>query len=224
MISPGLSSTCRVALFSAALGLVAGSTSARGAIVLSSNLASASDGTSAVTGSSYLASSFSTDGSAYLLNSVGLLLQNSSAGKAELDLYSDGGLQPGTLLATLNAPTTYTTTLATNTFTAGTGSAFKLAANTTYWVVLKALGGEFDWSYTGVDTGTGAGFSESWDSSDDAGVSWFNFSSEPNQLSVTATAITSSGAVPEPGSLGLLGLGLLGLLGHRIRDRSRAAG
>ncbi len=176
---------------------------ARADFDLSDNLSQASTGTEAAIGSNWLTSSFGTDGSSYKLSSITLLLANSVAGKAELDLYSDGGLEPGSLVGVLASPTAYSSTLANTTFTA---SGITLGANSTYWVVLHATSGEFDWSWTDSDLGTGVGFQDSWGQSTDAGVSWFTFDDSPVQMSVIATQ-----AVPEPASLVLCGLGAASL-------------
>src|SRR5262249_42151328 len=115
-------------------------------VILSDNLSAASAGTETATGDTWLTASFGTDGSAYTLESVTLLMARTSVGEqAELDLHTDGGLQPGSLVGTLTTPASIPTTLSDVTFTA---SGLDLAANSTYWVVLKATSGSFDWSWT----------------------------------------------------------------------------
>lgn len=210
-----LSWSGRIALF-AAIGLASTGSTTRAGIVLSENLSNANSGVEAATGADWLASSFGTDSATYRLNSVTLLLQNPTAGLAELDIYSDGGFQPGSLVGTLASPTGFSSGLSDETFTT---TGITLAANTTYWVVLHALSGEFDWGYTFDDSGRGAGFQDNWAASFDSGADWFDEGNSPTQMSVVATA----SAVPEPASAALLLAGLAAPLGLRLRRRARDA-
>jgi hypothetical protein len=190
---------------------------ARADFILSNNLTAANGGTEAATGDTWLTAGFATDGSSYSLTSVTLLLARASiGGTAEVDIYDDGGLEPGSLVGTLTSPGTYSSTLSATTFGA---SGITLAGNSTYWVVLKATTGEFDWGWASNTGGSGVGFQHTWGSSDDAGVTWFTYDSYPTQMSVSVAA---PGAVPEPGSIALLGLGLAAPVGYRlIRHRGR---
>ncbi len=151
---------------------------------LSDNLSDTSGGTETATGTDYVAASFTTGTSAFTLNSVALELAATTAGAATVSIYSDGGLQPGTLLETLTNPSTIPTALTADSFTS-TGLA--LAANTTYWIVLAAPSGTYDWSWTADDTGSGTGFTDTWASSTDGGSTWFAYDSSPTQFNVTAT-------------------------------------
>ena len=191
-------------------------------VVLSDNITGVSNGgTEAATGASWLASSFGTGNATYKLDTVTLLLENSVAGAAVVDIYSNGGLQPGSLVGTLISPTSYIGPLVETTFTA---SDITLSANSTYWVVLRAAQGEFDWGWASSDSGAGVGFQDTWSSSSDGGSSWFTYvgpDSYPLQMIVTATV------VPEPGSITLLGAGagllLLGLRHLRQRTSTHPA-
>ena len=194
------------ALFGAAL-LPAGAQT-----ILSNNLSSPSGGADTATGTNWLTASFNTNASAYTLNNVTLLLANTSAGAAEVDIYADGGLQPGTLLGTLASPGSYSATLANTTFTT---SGLSLAANSTYWTVLKANSGSFDLSFANDDSSTGSGFTDTYGNSPDAGATWFTFQGFPYQMSVTATAT----AVPEPGTIALLASGSLFGAGCLLKRR-----
>lgn len=184
--------------------------------ILSNNLSEPTGGTEAATGDTWLTASFGTDTSAYDLTSVTLLLQRTSiGGTAELDIYSDGGLEPGSLLGTLTSPGSISTSLGETTFTA---SGITLSSDSTYWLVLKATSGEFDWGWAGDNSGSGVGFQHTWGVSDDEGATWFTYDSYPTQMLVSATA------VPEPTSMVLLGLGALAILGYRLQPRQRLDG
>ncbi len=184
-------------------------------VVLSDNITGVTTGgTEAATGSTWLAASFGTGDATYQLDSVTLLLENSVAGAAVVDIYTDGGQQPGSFVGTLTSPSSYLGPLVETTFTA---SGITLSADSTYWVVLYATSGEFDWGWASSDSGTGVGFQDTWSSSSDGGNTWFTFvgpDSYPTQMIVTAS-------VPEPGSLSLLGLGAGLLLLHQRHRRRR---
>src|SRR6266704_1861033 len=94
---------------------------------LSNNLTATTAGTESATGDTWLAASFGTGASAYTLNSVTLLLANTTAGQAAAYIYTDSGLKPGALLGTLVAPTSNSSTVAQATFTI---SGVALSANT----------------------------------------------------------------------------------------------
>jgi hypothetical protein len=149
-----------------------------------------------------------------------LLLANSTSGAAELDLYSDGLLAPGALIGQLTSPATYSSGLTDTSFSA---SGITLAANTTYWIVLKAATGAFDWSWTDDNTGTGSGYQGIWGTSLDAGNTWFTYTVFPTQFSVTTSASATAPA-PEPGTWMLSAAGLLvgcGAFRRRMKLRGR---
>ena len=174
---------------------------------ISSNLSNTTAGTEAAAGDTWLTASFGTDSSSAVLSSVILLLSNPIPGAAELDLYTDTTLQPGSLVGTLTAPASYTTALSGVTFTSG---GLSLSGNTTYWLVLKALSGEFDWAWTADNSGNGNGFQGAWGISTDAGSTWYTYDVYPTQFSVTTTdpaAVVSDAA--EPGMALLVGILLL---------------
>lgn len=188
---------------------------ARADFSVSNNLAAASGGAEAASGLTYLAAGFGSATGGQLA-SVTLKVGSSAAGAAELALYADDGLnEPGVLLGLLTQVGTVAATPSAVTWTA---SGITLAANTTYWVVLRALSGTFDWSYTAAaaGAGSGAGYQNTWGVSDDAGASWFTYDSYPTQMNV---ALASSAAVPEPSSLALCGVALAGLGGAWGRRR-----
>jgi hypothetical protein len=183
-------------------------------VVISNNLTEATGGTEAATGNTWLAASFGTDAAGDTLTAVTLELANSVAGQASVSIYADDGLdEPGALVGTLASPGSYSGTLANDTFTS---SGIKLAGSSTYWVVLKATSGEFDWGWASDSAGTGAGFQGVWGDSPDAGSTWFTDDSFPLQMSVSV----ASTSVPEPGTLALCGVGGVALLiGYGLRRR-----
>ena len=177
----------------------------RGDYSISNNLSGTSGGVELAIGSSWISAGFGSGTTGGILRSVTLLLANSAAGRAEVDIYSDAGLQPGSLVGALALSGSTTTGLSNTTFTA---SGITLAANTNYWVVLKALTGQFDWSWTASNTGTGAGYQNTWGESDDGGGTWFTYDSYPTQMNVL---LASPAAVPEPSTAVLLGIAAVGL-------------
>jgi hypothetical protein len=188
---------------------------AKADVILSSNLSDTNSGTETATGTTYLAASFGTDSSTYSLTTVSLLLANTSAGSAEVDLYTDDGYAPGSLVGTLTSPSTYSTSLTAQSFTS---SGITLSADTTYWIVLKALSGSFDWGWTADGTGTGVGYQGQWSEYVDFGTAsyWASSSDFPLQMSVSAAAAASD--APEPSALYLLlfATGLLAI-GHGLK-------
>jgi hypothetical protein len=200
-------------LSACALVFLAASRPAAADAVLSDNLTSASGGVETATGDTWLTAGFGTDGRDYDLTSITLLLQRASiGGQVELDVYDDDFLQPGSLVGSLTYSGTIGSSLSEVTFTT---TGLSLAANSSYWVVLKAVTGEFAWSWANDSDGSGAGFQHTWGSTDDAGATWFTYDSYPLQMSVMATA------VPEPGSLIPFALGAGAVLVH-FRRRSTA--
>lgn len=155
------------------------------ALDLSDNLSKATSGTESSTVSRWLAASFRTDSSgANHLTSVTLLLANTEPGTAALELYSDAGLEPADLVATLTSPESYSSTPEPAIFTA---SGPALESGTTYWLVLRAISGAFAWAWTADNTGAGAGFQTAWDSSEESGAAWFAQDVYPLQLKVTVS-------------------------------------
>lgn len=169
--------------------------------ILSDNLSEATADLEYLSGPVQVAAGFKTDNQSYTLDNVMLWLGNPVPGQAALSLYSDNASQPGSLIGTLISPSLYFPDLASMTFG---GNNLFLDANTSYWIVLQALSGQFTWGWTESSFGSGPGFLGNWAVSTSPGA-WTTFDSEPTQMQVNATA------TPEPSSLALLGAGLLGL-------------
>lgn len=151
--------------------------------VLFNDLTATTGGSETATGQTWFTGEFTTDGSAHSALTATLLMGQSSAGTPTLDLYDDGGLQPGNLVATFTNPASISTTLASNAFTLSNVS---LDANTKYWLVLHASSGAFDWAWTS-DTSVINGWGESFD----GGASWFAADTFPLQYSVTTPGVVT---------------------------------
>lgn len=194
-------------------------THASAAVILSDNLTKITADTETATGNTWLAASFGTGSSALTLTSATLLLSATNVSTAaELSLYSDGGLEPGTLLGNLTSPASFSTNLSPAVFTA---SGLNLAAASTYWIVLRSATGSVNWGWTLDNTGTGEGFQHTWAVSGNAGAVWFSSDIYPLQFSLTAD--TGPAAVPEPGTLSMLVGAVAAALGiKRFRQRAGA--
>jgi len=176
----------------------------------------------------WVASSFGTGNASYVLDSVTLNMARTEHNfngyvNAEVDIYTDDGSTagaPGTkrggaLTLIGNIPEYPSSNFADVTFTA---SGITLNANSTYWVVLKAVGdnGHLEWSYTNqathpyslytYDPTTTAPSSVVWHTWDISGAMIMKVEANPS-------------AVPVPSGLLLLGAGLVRLAAFRRRYR-----
>jgi|KBSMisStaDraftv2_1062788.scaffolds.fasta_scaffold623594_2 hypothetical protein len=176
------------------------------AVTLTDNLSKTSTDTEFVGGDTWIAVAFSTDNANYQISSASLLLSTPEPSTANLDLYSESSGQPGLLLSTLTSLGSFPSVASPVTFT---GSSYILSPNSTYWLVLSAPTGSFDWSWTSDNAGAGAGFLSQWAATDDAGGSWITSDIEPMQFRVLADPGTP--AVPEPGSFTLAALSMAGV-------------
>ena len=174
-----------------------------------------SDSDSASSGT-WLANQFNTDAVSYDLNSVVLNFLSAPLGTIAVDIYSDASGTPSTNLGALTNPGSFVA--GTNTFSA-TGIP-TLASSSSFWVVLRGVGGTVNWLYTG-DTPTGVGSSTNTNFSTTSGASWAGVSTgTPYMMTINATPQ----AVPEidPASFGSalsLVLGSLAVLERRRRRR-----
>jgi hypothetical protein len=193
-----------------AVGCLSASTS-RGTTVLSDNLGQTSNGIEDVSVDRWVTSSFGTDGSSYVLDSVTLRLRGE--GTVELDLYSDNAGKPGSFLGALTSPGIIPAGDSDVTFG---GNGLGLSANTTYWEVLKGVTGTPAWYWTESTSGTGVGFQHTWGFSEDAGVTWSTFTTQPQLMQVVAATPSTA---PDSASTVLLLSWCLVLLGG-VRFRS----
>jgi PEP-CTERM motif len=177
------------------------------AVTLTDNLSKSTADTEFIGGNTWIGAAFSTDNATYQISSAALLLSSSAASTAELDLYSTSSGEPAQLLSALASPASFPSGPAAVSFT---GSSYILSPNSTYWLVLKAKTGAFDWSWTSDNTGTGVGFLPQWAATDDTGTTWFTGNSEPMQFRVLADSVNP--AVPEPGTFALAALSLAGMI------------
>ncbi|MBI5759474.1 MAG: hypothetical protein HZA46_13220 [Planctomycetales bacterium] len=148
------------------------------------DLSAANGGSYAVSDATYEAGQFTTDSSTYNNLTVSLLMSQTTAGTAQLDLYTNSGIQPGTLIATFTPPASFSSSLANATFTL---SGLSLTASTDYWIVLHAPTGAYNWGWTSDFTVT-----QPWGESTDSGSIWFTDDAFPFQYSVVGSTGTTT--------------------------------
>jgi hypothetical protein len=196
-----------------------------GPVVLSDNLTEPQQFVDALSTTYWHGISFATDNNAYTLDTVTLFMElggNTAsiadvgtlavADVPEVDLYSDSGGAPGSLIAVLAALGTPSYSLQDIDF-AGGGNA--LAANTTYWIVLRALSGNVSWGYASDNNGSGIGFTDDLGYSSNSGANWSTTVGDlPDQAEVTADLV----GAPEPSTMLLTGAAFL-ILAISLRRR-----
>jgi hypothetical protein len=189
-----------------------------GPVVLTNNLSEPLQSVDALSTSYWHGISFTTDNNGYTLDTVTLFMELGGGTSSiadvgtlavgdipEVDLYSDSGGSPGSLLAVLAAIGTPSNSLQDVDFAGGGNT---LAANSTYWIVLRALSGNVSWGYAATNNGSGIGFTDDIGSSNDSGATWFTEVGDyPDQAEVTADLI----GTPEPSTLLLTGAAFLTL-------------
>jgi hypothetical protein len=171
--------------------------SAASATVLSDNITAAQGGTEVATSTHWLCAGFTTDATSHSLTSITLLMASNIDGAPQVAIYTDAGLQPGTLVGTLTNPGTFSSTPTAATFIA---SGITLSASTSYWVVLKPTSGTYAWSWTASNSGTGitsSTFTHVWGSTDD-GSAWWTDDFFPLQMTVVVDACSAPSFSTQP--------------------------
>jgi hypothetical protein len=164
----------------------------------------------------WAAQSFSTDVD-YTLTTVAALMGNASGVPDTVielrsaDASGEIDATPGGLLTQFATPD-LSGALAARTFIPS--SAVTLLAGVQYWFVVGTNSEGFDWAYTEGNGSTGPGAILNFADSSDAGATW-NYRDPENPYFIEV----SGDVVPEPGTLLLAGLGLVGL-GTRGQRRS----
>ena len=222
-----------------AVTLAAASSAQAVQLIGNTPLSGSSSGVNDLFSTQWNAAQFTTGATAYSLDSVILRAQhggNASTGLA-VEIYDDSntGLAgtAGASLAALTTSDTLGAGLADMTFTAA--SPFVLGANTTYWVVAKGTLGLGLGNNVRVATNTNA-YSGAADvlaastdltqyfCADGTGgcqmdpVDWLVSPGSPGGFNEMAFAVNGT-AVPEPGTVMLMGTGMLGLIGWRMRKQ-----
>ncbi len=196
---------------------------AQGAVTYLSNLNQASAGSLAVGSDSWLAALFitGTNANGYMLNSVQLGMADASGSPSNfmVMLYTafiGGATLPGSSLGTLNGSLNPT---AAGIYTFTSVSNLMLSPNKQYYIVLTAgtmvANGAYSWSESTFPPSSSGNWSASNGilQSANGTAPWFPTAGIA-QFAITATAI------PEPGVLGLFGLGGLAFLWNRRKTKS----
>jgi hypothetical protein len=159
----------------------------------------------------WAAQSFATNGSGYFLTSINALLgPRTGAPNIVAQLRADGpGAPTGSLLTTFTVGAVPTGGPSMVSLTPA--SVVALAPSSTYWLVLGVAGADnFGWAYEDGNVSTGPGSIGPYGYSTDGGATWppglFD-TPNPYQFQVNVRPLN---AVPEPATLGLVALGLLG--------------
>ncbi len=196
---------------------------AQGTMTVLSNLNQTATGSLAVGSDSWLAEGFfaGTNPSGYVLNSIQLEMAGGSGNPSNFTamIYNSqpGGFIPVSTIGTLNGSLN---PVAGGIFTYTPASSITLLKNKLYYIVLTAstsvANGAYEWDFTSVNSynpiGGWSGSGIFYSASD--GSSWNGFSGDYAQYAINATP------VPEPGVLGLFGLGGLAFLWHRRKSKA----
>lgn len=158
-------------------------------------------------------SSFTTGNDSYSLNSVTASFSESAEGDLNINLYSNAGSEPGTLLESLSTTDDITGSPSNHLFEPN--NLVTLDPTTTYWLIGESASGQYAWNVTnstaetaidGWTIGDGGVFSTN------GGASWSPGNSSTVQFNVDATAAS----VPFEFSPGLGLLLMTGLFGGKV--------
>ncbi len=153
-------------IVAASIGMLA---SAASAIDLSNNLGAGSLGVEVASPTRCLATSVGSGTSAHVLSAATLVLSSGNGASATLEVRAASGNEPGALVGTLYGAGAIASAPGNVTF----GGRVALAANATYWMVLRPSSGTIDWSWAGSNTGSGVAFQHTFGVSEDSGAFWW---------------------------------------------------
>lgn len=183
------------------------------------NLNSTTSGSDSVSSSGPLADSFSTGSSSFSLGQVTVKVQATTPGDGEsvvVSLLSDNASSPGSTLDTIGTINDSSLSTSLSDFALTLSTPYTLAANTTYWIELSTSNGSSAyWAWSLDQTALGVSGEQY---SDKDGI--YPDSGGPYQMELLSAAV----AAPETGTLLLLGIGLLALMGAAVVRRTRYAG
>lgn len=195
------------------LALALGSSAASATVTLHDSLFRTADVGAAVSPST-AASTFTTGSlcpTGCILGNVTLnmlIAETSTPDNITLELYSDSGAAPGSLLATLTNPTTILDSFADTIFTTQTQVA--LNSNSTYWLQLSGTGDGGSWGRTYATNGPGSWFHD---------LGFFKLEGTGNSPFIYKVEAEVSN-VPLPASVWLMSTALAGLA---VRGRRASA-
>ena len=212
----------RPLILAAIVGLFAANASAA---VLFSTLGQSSDEVFPPINSTdvWVATDFTTGAQGVTINSIrtALINNDSISHSFEVALYDSNLGEVGTLLTTFSSASLAASTAGTGNYVNFTHAGASLAANTTYWVVLKMLeavstDSPYWWLNYGDDTDAGSSFTTVAATAPkyttDAGGGWNDYGSGNFRMEINGFTV-----VPEPSRAVLALAGLLGICFRRRR-------